>query len=349
MLLSVIVPVYNMERFLPRCFESLLHQGMGIGENGKAPDYEIICVDDGSTDQSSAILADYARQYPELIRVIRQENQGLGPARNTGMDAAKGEYIGFVDSDDYLVENGLGYICNRFLDEKPDVLTYMCRILHSEAEEPKTLAKPDGKIVMEGKGRDVYQRLHPTAVWTRIYKRSFLQEHHVKFEPIFMEDEVFNLYVFSKNPTVRVVDSNIYRYMWDNQNSLTRVRKKNKVLQKLDDCVYGMGVFNTFLIEEGNKSVMADGIKDKIDGFLEVYYRELFGVQLTFKEWTQVTRKKNKLPIHSFSRGKKRSMLGKHITMMKNLSGRYYWAYLTFGFVHHNIFEKYLRNKIVGG
>ena len=85
-----------------------------------------------------------------------------------------------------------------------------------------------------------------------------------------------------------------------------------------------------------------------MDASIEAYYRELFGVRLTFKEWTQVTQKKNRLPIHSFSRGKKRSMLGKQITMMKNLSGRYYWTYIAFGFVRHNIFEKYLRNKIIG-
>ena len=91
MLLSVIVPVYNVERYLPRCLESLLRQGL------EAEEYEVICVNDGSSDNSALVLTDYAQLYPRIVKVIHQRNQGLGPARNTGMAAAQGEYIAFVD------------------------------------------------------------------------------------------------------------------------------------------------------------------------------------------------------------------------------------------------------------
>jgi glycosyltransferase involved in cell wall biosynthesis len=349
MLLSVIVPVFNMEKFLPRCLDSLLRQGMDVGEDDSAPDFEIVCVDDGSTDRSPAILADYAERYPRLFRIIRQENQGLGPARNAGMAVARGEYIGFVDSDDYLTDGGLGYVCEHFLEGTPDVVTYACRTLQSEAEEPKEKQpRPDGKVTLEGNGRDLYTRMRPVAVWTRFYKRSFLQEHDVKFEPIFMEDDIFNLCVFRLNPTVRVVDSNIYRYMKDNADSITCTREKSKVLQKLDDCVYSMGVFNSSFISEGRESVMAAGIKSKIDNSLEVFYRELYRVHLTFKEWSHVTKKKNNLPIHSFSYRTEPTMLAKQVAIMKNLSGRYYLAYLVFRFIHRTIFEKYLKKRIAG-
>ncbi len=93
---SIIVPVYNVEAYLSRCLESLLCQ---------KGDFEILAIDDGSTDASPALCDDFGARYPEKIRVIHQENQGLGGARNTGISQAKGEYLLFVDSDDTVDGN----------------------------------------------------------------------------------------------------------------------------------------------------------------------------------------------------------------------------------------------------
>ena len=82
--LSIIVPVYNVEKYLPKCIESLI---------GQSKDYEIIIVNDGSTDNSAAVLAEYAARYPALIRVITTPNGGVGQARNVGIEAAKGDYF----------------------------------------------------------------------------------------------------------------------------------------------------------------------------------------------------------------------------------------------------------------
>ena len=91
--LSVVVPVYNVENYLSKCLDSILKQTL--------EDIEIICVNDGSTDGSANILQDYKKKDPRII-VLEQENQGLGAARNTGIRTARGEYIGFVDSDDFI-------------------------------------------------------------------------------------------------------------------------------------------------------------------------------------------------------------------------------------------------------
>ena len=104
MKLSVIVPVYNVEKFLPRCLDSLLRQGMEVGE------YEVICVNDGSPDNSAQILANYQAKHPDIFRVVTQENQGLGGARNTGTALARGEYVAYVDSDDYLIDGAYRYL-----------------------------------------------------------------------------------------------------------------------------------------------------------------------------------------------------------------------------------------------
>ena len=112
MKLSVIVPVYNVEKFLPRCLDSLLRQGLEVGE------YEVICVNDGSPDNCAQILAEYEQKYPGIFKVITQENRGLGEARNTGMKVAQGEWITFVDSDDDGVEaynkDDLSHVWNKF-------------------------------------------------------------------------------------------------------------------------------------------------------------------------------------------------------------------------------------------
>lgn len=93
-LVSVIVPVYNMELYLAECLESLVHQTL--------KDIEIIIVNDGSTDKSHRIIADYVYHYPDIIRAFTIENRGLGEARNYGITKAKGKYLGFVDSDDVV-------------------------------------------------------------------------------------------------------------------------------------------------------------------------------------------------------------------------------------------------------
>ena len=95
-LLSIIVPVYNAEKWLRRCVDSLLNQDL------PREDYEIILVDDGSTDGSLKICDEYLAAHPGLVRVIHQPNSGVSMARNTGIELAKGEYLSFVDSDDYI-------------------------------------------------------------------------------------------------------------------------------------------------------------------------------------------------------------------------------------------------------
>ena len=95
-LISVIIPVYNVEKYLRRCLDSVIAQTY--------QNLEIICVDDGSIDDSGKICDQYAVRDAR-IKVIHQENQGLSAARNRGLDAAEGEYIAFVDSDDYILED----------------------------------------------------------------------------------------------------------------------------------------------------------------------------------------------------------------------------------------------------
>ena len=117
--LSIIIPVYNVEKYIEKCLLSCIKQDISY------EDYEIVVVNDGSPDNSITIVERIAKDYSN-IRIINQENQGLSGARNTGMKHAKGNYIWFVDSDDYIEENCLGRIVS-YLNGDLDILQLQYR------------------------------------------------------------------------------------------------------------------------------------------------------------------------------------------------------------------------------
>ncbi len=117
LILSIIVPVYNVEKYLRDCLDSLLMQDLSTDE------YEIICVDDGSKDSSPAILDEYAENHAN-IRVIHKQNGGVSSARNVGIEAAKGEYLWFVDSDDCIMPNCLGQLCQIAKEHHPQWIRF---------------------------------------------------------------------------------------------------------------------------------------------------------------------------------------------------------------------------------
>ena len=125
MLISVIIPVYNVEKYLRTCIDSVLAQDFN--------DYEIILIDDGSPDNSGAICDEYAEKY-NFISVIHQENKGQGGARNTGIDAARGDYILFLDSDDFILPNAFSYLSNLMAGKDLDIVCFGRKIVLENGE-----------------------------------------------------------------------------------------------------------------------------------------------------------------------------------------------------------------------
>ena len=121
--LSIIIPVYNVEDYVAKCLDSLISPAVEAISRGEAPDYEIIAVNDGSTDSSPVIVQDYANRYPQFIRLISTENMGQGHARNVGIDEAKGDYLYFIDSDDYLAPGAIDEML-RSIDGSFDILIF---------------------------------------------------------------------------------------------------------------------------------------------------------------------------------------------------------------------------------
>ena len=184
-LLSVVMPVYNVAAYLPRCLDSLAERAYPIDE--------IIVVDDGSTDDCPRILSEYASKLPQM-RVIRQENGGLSAARNTGMQHATGTYLAFVDSDDFLAPDAYIRALERAEAEQLDMLIVNASFHHEGRQKDRPIYESlPATRVIEGK-EWLRQRLRlnrlPHMVWMHLYRRDFLLAGRWQFVPGLIHEDV---------------------------------------------------------------------------------------------------------------------------------------------------------------
>ena len=334
MKLSAIVPVYNVEKFLPRCLDSLLRQGMEAGE------YEVICVNDGSPDSSAAILAEYEAKHPDIFRVITQENQGLGGARNTGTAAARGEYVTYLDSDDYVIDNAYSYLLEHFCLDDPDVLCYNHHNVYTDGNVIPTLnAQPNGNVIFEGDGADAYNQWPLPHVWSKFYKRSFLERYNIESEIVICQDEIFNFDVFRHHPFIRVVTSRVICYEGGNSESIQRTANKEMVLVQLNDLIYNIGIMQRYI--ESGETDMLPSARRNIDNFLLVYYKKIQKSQrLTISEWMRFRSLTKNYTFSEEKRKEKCTFQVRLLRWMWEWAGRSYIGYNIVYFVRSILFGK---------
>lgn len=349
MRLSVIVPVYNVEQYLSRCLDSLLRQGL------EPEDWEVICVNDGSPDNCATILAEYEKKHPDVFRIISQKNQGLGEARNVGTAQAQGEWVTYLDSDDYLVDGAYRYLLDHFCGDvvsqnesvKLNVLCYGFRDIYTDGEkivDPD--AKPDGKIVFEGDGADVFNQLFIPHVWSKFYRRAFLQEYHIEQEIVISQDVLFNFEVFSHHPYTRLVTSSVVRYENSNVFSAQKIVNKEVVLVQLNDLYYNMGVIRRYL--EMDNASLAPAVHRQLSYFQEIYYNKMIRTDLRHEEWKKYTRvlnvEKKSESLMNIKKGWKARALGK----LKMMVGHSYVEYRLVSFLYRVVFRRFFLKRIYG-
>ena len=186
--LSIIVPVYNVEKYVRPCIESIFRQGIDESR------FEVIIVNDGTLDRSMEVIDDIVKSHSN-ITVINQENQSLSVARNVGITAAKGEYILMPDSDDLLVENSLLPLLDKAVESKADLV-----VADFIAIEDKDMPNFKGVVqkeftVQEMTGQQFMVKLDPHYfyVWRTLYRRQFLHESHISFiRGIYYQDIPFS-------------------------------------------------------------------------------------------------------------------------------------------------------------
>jgi glycosyltransferase involved in cell wall biosynthesis len=203
-----VIPVYNVEKYLAECVDSVLGQTY--------TDYEIILVDDGATDSSGAMCDAYARQDPR-IRVIHQANGGLSAARNTGLKAARGEYVYFLDSDDYIEPQTLKVLLETAEREQADVVFFDGFVFFDQCEEDDSVSRYIRKAPYDAQnGRRMLLELlnkeeYRTAVPLMLFRRGYLLEHGLWFEEgIIHEDELFTFLVYNADGQIAHCHAQLY-------------------------------------------------------------------------------------------------------------------------------------------
>lgn len=339
MKLSVIVPVYNVERFLPRCLDSLLRQGMETGE------YEVICVNDGSPDNCAVILAEYESKHPDTFKVITQENMGLGGARNTGTAQARGEYVTYLDSDDYVIDNAYSYLLEHFCQDKPDVLCYeVCRIYTDGRALSDPDARPDGEVIFDGDGVDIFNHNKLTYVWSKFYRRAFLEEHHIESKIVISQDLLFNFDVFRQHPYTRVVTSSIVRYENGNAVSIQKTTEREVVLVQLKELYYNMKRVRRYL-NEGNTDLIPAAHR-MLGQFKECYYNKMIRTNLRYEDWKNYTKVLNVKEMGESFVVLKKGWAEIAVGMLKEMAMRSYMEYLFVRFLYRAIFMRFFFERI---
>ena len=207
-LISIIIPVYNVESYLNQCLESLKHQTL--------KDFEVILVNDGSTDNSLSICKEYSSLLPNC-QIIEQKNQGVSAARNTGIQNASGNYFYFMDSDDWVDLNFIETLTNEINKADFDVFIFgFNKVNASGALINKILPRNESIIEKNKNFENLFECLNDglgLAVWDKVIKTSIIKDNEIIFERMKnAEDFVFTIEIFSQIQSIKIIPFSPYFY-----------------------------------------------------------------------------------------------------------------------------------------
>ena len=228
---SVIIPIYNVEKYLHRCLNSVINQSL--------KDIEIICVNDGSTDSSLSILENYKSKDNRII-IINQKNLRLAAARNNGMKIAKGEYISLIDSDDYIQNNFLENMYNTAKNNNADIVCSRVKEFIDDKYQDENYVNwwsfynKYSNILI--KPEDKYGIIYSCAVWNKIYRRDFLNLNNIWFyEDLYIEDVPFtHITAILSNKIVLVNNTHYYYNIGNNSSNMKDAKKSKKALDTIN-------------------------------------------------------------------------------------------------------------------
>ena len=338
---SVVVPVYNVEKYLTECLDSIINQTL--------EDIEIICVNDGSTDSSLEILNNYAQKDKRII-VINKANSGYGNTMNIGINASTGEYIGIIESDDFADKNMFEDLYKTAKENDADIVKsdwyhYWSknkfsrknnRISHAKAFK-LTNSKQDKSLL----------RIDPS-VWSAIYKRDFLNKYNIRFletPGASYQDLAFSFKVFALAERVILTDKAYLYYRQDNMNSSVKSKTKvycvcdeyNEIDRFLDE--YPQLKFEYKIQEEINRyngyvsSVLRidDSVKPEFVKVFSEHFREEYNTGLLGDEFFKKIKKKEFLTLINSP--------DKYLKLLKNIERR-----RKFNKIRKNILSIHFRN-----
>jgi len=259
---SIIVPVYKTEEYLDQCVQSLISQTYR--------EIEIILVNDGSPDGSGEICNRYAREYPKLVKVIHQKNQGVAAARNTGMDAATGEWVMFVDSDDWvepaMVEVMLSKshaesceicVCGYSSDYPTHKIEYNMKKLSGYSLTPGDKTQLISKVLLSTEWIGGYgEHADLTGPWAKLYRMNLIKGNSIRFpkDIILSEDIIFNLYAMQLSAKIAFCEGVFYRHRVNPQSATKRYQ--SMAFASTDLFISALEIFVNLFYQKGEAKII---------------------------------------------------------------------------------------------
>lgn len=210
--ISVIVPVYNVEKYLGKCLGTLANQTL--------EDIEIIVVNDGTKDNSQKIIDKYCKKYPKIFKCVVKENGGQGSARNLGLALATGEYIAYVDSDDYVEKNMFELLYETAIKNDSDIVICGNHVVNEKYEIIKDEIYKNEKLIfsVDSSPNVLFDKM---AVWNKIYKTDFLKGLKLEFRSKkWYEDFDFSVIALINAKKISVVEEPLYYYVLRNGSTM---------------------------------------------------------------------------------------------------------------------------------
>lgn len=305
-LLSIVIPVYNVEKYLKECLDSIFDPSAGEEE------YEVVAIDDGSTDGSPEILKTYA--HHKNFRIITQENAGLSVARNSGIKAVSGKYIYFVDSDDYLLPGTIPVLLNWARESDCDIIEFDNQTTDDKGNPIDVARSQMNRAPSEGRGKDLLaewynQRAFFEIVCIRLYRKEFIQNNFLFFVPgIVNEDTDWQFRCFFLAEKVVYHPVIIYNYRRRTgslsvaPDRLTRFRNLMKVIDLL------VSFRNTIDINEENAAFLAamgEFFYVLLEPQINFFYKSLFPRSQKDYVFSELKKRKHLLGLATNEKGKR--------------------------------------------
>jgi glycosyltransferase involved in cell wall biosynthesis len=230
-LISIIIPVYNTEKYVFHCIDSVLSQTY--------LNIEVIIINDGSTDKSLGIINTLCKIDKRIVLINKKNNAGVSSARNDGLDCATGKYVMFVDSDDYISENTAIEKIYRLLAANIDSDVALLKKVHNK----NTMVNIDSRLI-----GDMLLRESLNSLWDKVYRLEIIKDNGIRFSPEIKmgEDLLFNFKYFNNSKKLLCINEEFYFYRIDNINSATKkyITNKYSQLMSVNDEVVRWGVQN---------------------------------------------------------------------------------------------------------
>ena len=221
---SIIIPVYNVEKYIRKCMETVMEQTFR--------DYEVIVVDDESPDNSMRIVEEFAEKYPGMITMIHQKNTRQGGARNHGVQIAQGDYLIFVDSDDYVALDMLERIDAQLTEHNCDILVFKYHMVSIDGAYLGEGGFGQLKVGSYIPTENPITVMLPVGPWNKAFRRSFYLDSGMQFPEKLLYEDAMTRFLYAKAGSVVLYDESLYFYVQSNNSSI-RQKPSEKMLDIL--------------------------------------------------------------------------------------------------------------------